>query len=381
MLLRDGNFCSSLACPARYPPPMSRNDVPMDSAEDSFARLLEHFTTHSRPQTPIADSGPEIASPTGSASSSKSISTSGSRPAMRALLPLTESTAGRASGMLDSTPLSYEKALRLHVRRTATANTPRDLPELPIPADDPRRDRATRKSAAVQAGKSFLRVQSAAQTAVAPTRLPGVPSSTTLPSVPSNTQAAAQPRTKPAAKSSFRAQSRSKSQSKRSSADQEPFNDPQGPASTAQTRKRKNPAKVERHDLQWNPIEAFDQSDQAGQLEKLAPFDQPAQRRSIVSLRLTDNEFLRLKERACESGVSVSAYMRSCIVDADQLRAQVKQALAAMRALNARPDLNRFPALPPPRSTNSDRGGDWLRLLARSAVFLLSPFFPFRRGA
>jgi hypothetical protein len=40
---------------------------------------------------------------------------------------------------------------------------------------------------------------------------------------------------------------------------------------------------------------------------------------------LTDVELVRLKDRASESGISLSACMRSCILDADQLRAQVKQ--------------------------------------------------------
>jgi hypothetical protein len=329
---------------------MSLNPVPMDSAEESFARLLEHLTSRSEPRTPVADSGPDVASPTGSVSISKSISTSGLRSATRSLLPLTEVTDGRASGIPDSTPLSYEKALRLHTRRTTTPNTSRDLPELPLPANAPRRDGAARKSA--------------------------------TPNIRARNEAQAQPRTKPSAKSSPQAQSRSNSQSKKSSVDRQPFKGSQGPAHAAQPRKGRKLAKLERHDLQWNPIGAIEQSGQAvRQLNQLAPFDQPAQRRSTVSLRLTDNELLQLKDRACESGISVSAYMRSCIVDADQLRAQVKQALAEMRAANARPEPNRFPALLPPESTSSDRGGHWLRLLARSAVFLFSPFFPFRRGA
>jgi predicted DNA binding CopG/RHH family protein len=104
-------------------------------------------------------------------------------------------------------------------------------------------------------------------------------------------------------------------------------------------------------------------------------------KRSTVSVRLTDDEFLRLKERACESGISVSAYMRSCILDADQLRTQVKQALAEMRAMTARPDTAMFNALPSPERNVSVHSGDWFRVIVRSAAFLLSPLFPFRRSA
>jgi hypothetical protein len=73
--------------------------------------------------------------------------------------------------------------------------------------------------------------------------------------------------------------------------------------------------------------------------------------------------------------------MRSCILDADQLRAQVKQALAEMRALSTRPEPSRFPALAAPEHHGSSHGGEWFRQLMRSAAFLLSPLFPFRRSA
>jgi hypothetical protein len=73
--------------------------------------------------------------------------------------------------------------------------------------------------------------------------------------------------------------------------------------------------------------------------------------------------------------------MRSCIVDADQLRAQVKQALAEMRSLSARPEPSRFPTLATSSNHGSAAGADWFRLLMRSAAFLLSPLFPFRRSA
>src|SRR5579859_5812213 len=56
------------------------------------------------------------------------------------------------------------------------------------------------------------------------------------------------------------------------------------------------------------------------------------QRRTIVSVRLSSLESERLRLRAAESGISVSAYMRSCVLDADHLRAQVKRALEEMRA-------------------------------------------------
>jgi hypothetical protein len=56
------------------------------------------------------------------------------------------------------------------------------------------------------------------------------------------------------------------------------------------------------------------------------------QRRTIVSVRLSEQESDKLRQRAAESGISVSAYMRSCVLDADHLRDQVKRALEEMRA-------------------------------------------------
>jgi hypothetical protein len=43
-------------------------------------------------------------------------------------------------------------------------------------------------------------------------------------------------------------------------------------------------------------------------------------------------ECARLHRRAAEAGLTVSAYLRSCVLEADALRAQVKQALAELKA-------------------------------------------------
>jgi hypothetical protein len=105
-----------------------------------------------------------------------------------------------------------------------------------------------------------------------------------------------------------------------------------------------------------------------------------AQRRAIVSLRMTDDELLKLKDRAAESGISVSAYMRSCILDADQLRSQVRQALAEMRAISSRPEPSDLPALASPEGKDAGKANGWPGLLLRSAAFLLGPFLSLRRN-
>ena len=55
-------------------------------------------------------------------------------------------------------------------------------------------------------------------------------------------------------------------------------------------------------------------------------------RQASVTIRLSQAECARLHERAAEAGVTVSAYLRSCTFEAEALRAEVKAALADLRA-------------------------------------------------
>jgi hypothetical protein len=59
-----------------------------------------------------------------------------------------------------------------------------------------------------------------------------------------------------------------------------------------------------------------------------------------ITIRLTESEEAQLHERAAAAQLSVSAYLRSCIFEAEALRTQVKEALAQMQA-------------PPPVSTSA----------------------------
>ncbi len=52
-----------------------------------------------------------------------------------------------------------------------------------------------------------------------------------------------------------------------------------------------------------------------------------------VTIRLGKAELAQLHQRAAAAGLTVSAYLRSCIFEAEKLRAEVKQALSQMRAL------------------------------------------------
>jgi hypothetical protein len=51
-----------------------------------------------------------------------------------------------------------------------------------------------------------------------------------------------------------------------------------------------------------------------------------------ITIRLTKAEEAQLHERAAAAQLSVSAYLRSCIFEAESLRAQVKEALSQMKA-------------------------------------------------
>lgn len=54
-------------------------------------------------------------------------------------------------------------------------------------------------------------------------------------------------------------------------------------------------------------------------------------RTASVTVRLCHAESERLRQRAAESGLTVSEYLRSCVFEVESLRAQVKETLAALR--------------------------------------------------
>jgi hypothetical protein len=56
------------------------------------------------------------------------------------------------------------------------------------------------------------------------------------------------------------------------------------------------------------------------------------QKSASITIRLSRAECVQLKKRAAAANLTVSAYMRSCILEAETLRAQVKEALAELRA-------------------------------------------------
>jgi hypothetical protein len=55
-------------------------------------------------------------------------------------------------------------------------------------------------------------------------------------------------------------------------------------------------------------------------------------KRASITIRLSKTECAQLRARAAESGMTISAYLRSCTFEVESLRAQVKDALMELRS-------------------------------------------------
>ncbi len=51
-----------------------------------------------------------------------------------------------------------------------------------------------------------------------------------------------------------------------------------------------------------------------------------------ITIRMSEKEGAQLRQRATEAGLSVSAYLRSCVFEVENLRAQVKATVAQLKA-------------------------------------------------
>jgi hypothetical protein len=58
-------------------------------------------------------------------------------------------------------------------------------------------------------------------------------------------------------------------------------------------------------------------------------------RQIAISVRLAPAERALIRTRAAEAGISASAYIRQCALEVEQLRAQVREAIAAMERRGA----------------------------------------------
>jgi hypothetical protein len=62
---------------------------------------------------------------------------------------------------------------------------------------------------------------------------------------------------------------------------------------------------------------------------------EPSRKRASITIRVSRQECAQLQQRAAEAGLTVSAYLRSCTLEVEALRTQVKQALAELRSAPA----------------------------------------------
>lgn len=112
----------------------------------------------------------------------------------------------------------------------------------------------------------------------------------------------------------------------------------------------------------------------------LAKSDTARQRRAAISLRLTEEELEQLRLRAEESGINVSAYIRSCVMEAENLRSQVRHVMAEVRALGAASLIQRH-ALPP-ATPQTKENESWMQSIRKAAARLcMIPFGLFGRTA
>ncbi len=100
---------------------------------------------------------------------------------------------------------------------------------------------------------------------------------------------------------------------------------------------------------------------------------QQGRKGTSVTIRMSEAECAQLHQRAAEAGLTVSAYLRSCTFEAEALRAEVKEALARLRA-STPAEKSTAPA--PARAGGSTRRS-WFGWLAR----LLPPWRSSPRAA
>jgi hypothetical protein len=63
----------------------------------------------------------------------------------------------------------------------------------------------------------------------------------------------------------------------------------------------------------------------------MSGFPESALKRASITIRLSETECAQLRLRAAEAGLTVSAYLRSCMLEVESLRTQVKETLAQLR--------------------------------------------------
>jgi predicted DNA binding CopG/RHH family protein len=93
-----------------------------------------------------------------------------------------------------------------------------------------------------------------------------------------------------------------------------------------------------------------DSADRPSKLPQTA--DEKKPKAASITIRVTTAEQAQLQERAAAAQLSVSAYLRSCIFEAETLRTQVKDALLQIRSATP-------PDVPASEELQRKRSGTW----------------------
>lgn len=94
-------------------------------------------------------------------------------------------------------------------------------------------------------------------------------------------------------------------------------------------------------------------------------------RTTSVTVRLSKAECERLHQRAMEAGLTVSAYLRSCTIEAEALRTQVKEAMARLRSATGQFDEDAVAKAPGPTNRPSSNEVRLCRVLGHIGKLFL----------
>lgn len=86
-------------------------------------------------------------------------------------------------------------------------------------------------------------------------------------------------------------------------------------------------------------------------------------KKASITIRLSHDECAQLRGRAAAAGLTVSAYLRSCVFEVEALRAEVKETVAQLRSA-AEPQPAQRTVKPQHAASESGKTPFWSRLLA-----------------
>ena len=86
-------------------------------------------------------------------------------------------------------------------------------------------------------------------------------------------------------------------------------------------------------------------------------------KKASITIRMSEPECAQVRRRAAEAGLTISAYLRSCTLEVETLRTQVKQTVAQLRSSPS----------PAPETDGATATGGWIKDIGRR-------YWPFGRS-